>query len=887
MLYRWNREVALLFALGGCGQPPTISPNVATAASAINSGYVVMNVVAHEDDDILFMNPDLANFLGAGYGTVTMVLTAGEADGTTTDALEGCPAPAPYEGRFTFAHHRQDGMRAAYAQMAGMPDSWRRGVYTVNGREIEIDALDGATQVQLVFLNLPDDDDFIGGTSGCGDALSCLFDRAGDPSFPTLPPLITTPLSSNDPPVASDLGIPSYEMNRDFLISDLVALIRFYQPSVIRTLDPHPYKRTVPGGGYAVSYDGIPHTTTAAFLNEAVQQYAGPAGTGKFQTMYYRGYSLGNQRPNLGVTEQTRKADTFAAYTAEGENAYDKNVAHFVCAQQAAGDYTGYLGFVRGIAERYPGNVTGMTNLPDGRLAVFAVMGRQLAWWSEVTSGGSWTGPSFLGGAPLAPSVTTAARPSGDLVVVGLQVPDEQDHFSPPPDPHLAIVYNARSAASGAWSGWVSLGNPDDGSLSIDTCAARPFPEGLEDGDGRWLGTPAAAVDGGGNLIVAARDTCGHVSLRAEVGGVFQPNWTHLSVPVADGYDVIDSVAAITADDGRVHLFASTMQGWIAHWIQAAPGSNSFTAETAGFPVGTSRGVAGPPSVTKNQDGRLQVFWHGESTGDVMTEYERVGGGWSGIVDLGNTGTGGSGPIAAIRRSSGHIMLFARNGYDGISANWQGAVNSSFATSWTDLQGEVPAFQTAGCDGAGHAAVAVLSLEGELRIRRETTGVGGFGPWSTVGAITNLAAGATVTVSSAYQDSGWSAARAVDGSENSVPGGSMGFTSQLGIITDHTEWIALQLPARTTFSKIVLFPRNDRGNSGKGFPIDFKLQVWDGASWLDRVTRTNYPSPDGAGQVFSWGFSDTTDRIRVFATKLGTDGINGRLLQLAEIEVLP
>ena len=69
--------------------------------------------------------------------------------------------------------------------------------------------------------------------------------------------------------------------------------------------------------------------------------------------------------------------------------------------------------------------------------------------------------------------------------------------------------------------------------------------------------------------------------------------------------------------------------------------------------------------------------------------------------------------------------------------------------------------------------------------------------------------------------------------------------------------------------------------------IDFKLQVWDGASWLDRVTRTNYPSPDGAGQVFSWGFSDTTDRIRVFATKLGTDGINGRLLQLAEIEVLP
>jgi hypothetical protein len=181
----------------------------------------------------------------------------------------------------------------------------------------------------------------------------------------------------------------------------------------------------------------------------------------------------------------------------------------------------------------------------------------------------------------------------------------------------------------------------------------------------------------------------------------------------------------------------------------------------------------------------------------------------------------------------------------------------------------------------------MVSLEGDLRIRRETGSPGSFGAWTTVGGITNLAIGATVTASSSYEDPNWSTAYVADGSENSVPGGAAGFSSQLGITADHTEWIALQMPASKTFSKIVLVPRNDPGNLGKGFPIDFKLQVWDGVTWLDRVTQTGYPQPGNAAQVFTWGSSDTTDQIRVFATKLGTDGINGRLLQLAEIELLP
>jgi hypothetical protein len=115
-----------------------------------------------------------------------------------------------------------------------------------------------------------------------------------------------------------------------------------------------------------------------------------------------------------------------------------------------------------------------------------------------------------------------------------------------------------------------------------------------------------------------------------------------------------------------------------------------------------------------------------------MTAYQLVGGGWSGAIDLGNTGSGGIGPITAMRRTSGQIMLFARNGYDGVSATWQGAINSSFV-GWTDLQNQFPAYPAAATDANGHGVVAGVGVDGRLYIRREVSGVGSFGAWTVAG----------------------------------------------------------------------------------------------------------------------------------------------------------
>src|SRR5229473_2796425 len=118
------------------------------------SGPTYMQILAHEDDDFLFMNPDIANEIAAGVSTVSVYLTAGQACGVTAGAPAEPPAPCPDQGtdgtppivdtvpplvltREEFAAARQAGLRATYAQMANVANTWTRtliqpdGVHTV------------------------------------------------------------------------------------------------------------------------------------------------------------------------------------------------------------------------------------------------------------------------------------------------------------------------------------------------------------------------------------------------------------------------------------------------------------------------------------------------------------------------------------------------------------------------------------------------------------------------------------------------------------------------------------------------------------------------------------------------------------------------------------
>jgi len=146
----------------------------------------------------------------------------------------------------------------------------------------------------------------------------------------------------------------------------------------------------------------------------------------------------------------------------------------------------------------------------------------------------------------------------------------------------------------------------------------------------------------------------------------------------------------------------------------------------------------------------------------------------------------------------------------------------------------------------------------------------------------NLALRTSATASSSYEVYPWHLSNAFDGQQGSW-NNSFGYSSQPSSVST-SQWIELDFASSRTFNQVVLFPRADPGQLGAGFPIDFEIQVWDGANWLTRVSRTGSSTPSGP-QAFTWGFSDVTNKIRIFATNLRRDAHNDFVMQFAEIEV--
>ncbi|MFD7085506.1 ricin-type beta-trefoil lectin domain protein [Streptomyces sp. NPDC059918] len=99
--------------------------------------------MAHQDDDLLFISPEVQRLLRARCFAGTVYLTAGDAG-------------RPFAGGDSYVRRREQGLRAAYARMAGAPNRWFRADLTVRGRDLVSYVLAGRPDVRLVFLRLPD-----------------------------------------------------------------------------------------------------------------------------------------------------------------------------------------------------------------------------------------------------------------------------------------------------------------------------------------------------------------------------------------------------------------------------------------------------------------------------------------------------------------------------------------------------------------------------------------------------------------------------------------------------------------------------------------------------------------------------------------------------------
>ena len=122
------------------------------AALAAAAAGPILNIVAHEDDDLLFLSPDLLHNIHGGGKVRTIFVTAGDA-GSGTSYWTG----------------RQNGMLAAYAQMAGVSNSWTQADAGIAGHPMPLYTLSAASAVSLIFMHLPDGDVDGGGFSSTND----------------------------------------------------------------------------------------------------------------------------------------------------------------------------------------------------------------------------------------------------------------------------------------------------------------------------------------------------------------------------------------------------------------------------------------------------------------------------------------------------------------------------------------------------------------------------------------------------------------------------------------------------------------------------------------------------------------------------------------------
>jgi hypothetical protein len=117
----------------------------------------------------------------------------------------------------------------------------------------------------------------------------------------------------------------------------------------------------------------------------------------------------------------------------------------------------------------------------------------------------------------------------------------------------------------------------------------------------------------------------------------------------------------------------------------------------------------------------------------------------------------------------------------------------------------------------------------------------------------------------------------------------------------HTESFLIDLGGLKSIDRIVLYPRNDTGNAGVGFPVDFTIDITTDAPqdpgdqtgstfktmWKTVVTQVGYTNPSGTAQTFNIP-QQFARYVRVKATKLGgpipAEG-NKYRFQLAEVEI--
>jgi LmbE family N-acetylglucosaminyl deacetylase len=537
--------VRVLIALALAGLVIACSARV--PPSAPSTGPVSMQVVAHQDDDLLFMNPDLGDDIRSGRSVVTVYLTSGESN---------APDPAAY------AAQRQLGVRAAYAAMAGVTDEWQGSAVRIDADHyVEQYSLAARPGVKLIFVNLPED-------HGGSHALKRLWsDRSESVRAATLVP-------------RGSLVPRSYRYTRYGLVDMLQTLMARFRPTVVRTQDANPdtsYPHWQP------FYDHPDHLMTARFTGEAADLYRRSALQPVFVEVNYRDYNVERAPVNLDAAQQQDKLDDFAKY-----RVHDPLV----------GNQQSYSDWPRRMYHRWPRGVSWVGR--DDQLRAYAVRAGQVTQWTR--RGLSWEATDLPSpGGPLAPALSVTKGRDG-LFVCGRRTDEDtvmcwqggrwlslgspapgQDVGSPlavstSDGPVSVFVRNSGGGVSqaapgvdGKWGPWVDLGGAD----VQDGLAAFAGPDGVE----LYASTTTKVLRWHGSWDTAFPSV----------------------VPAAGPVALRDHVVYRVADTGEVAISRRGPSGWTPPVLHPGPGGSGQVAavERDGLLTLVGRDAAGKVAVAR------------------------------------------------------------------------------------------------------------------------------------------------------------------------------------------------------------------------------------------------------------------------------------------------
>lgn len=240
------------------------------------TGKTILQVIAHQDDDLLFMSPDLQTSLNQGDCVRTAYLTAGDSG----------------QEKFYWLG-REQGSKAAYSAMLKNNANWtEKPLFIKTGTQVSVASIENSSRVSLIFFKLPD-----GNLEGQG------FHYGNSSSLHKL-------YTNRIPSISTVDRLGSF--TKDELVTALADIIETIKPDSIRTQSTENAESIHDHSDHKTAGQFVVLATDLVRTRESNQSYSPTID-------FYQGYPIRNLPSNVMGEQLDKKISVFETYGAFDE----------------------------------------------------------------------------------------------------------------------------------------------------------------------------------------------------------------------------------------------------------------------------------------------------------------------------------------------------------------------------------------------------------------------------------------------------------------------------------------------------------------------------------------------------------------------------------------